>query len=144
MTAVKFPTAIGGSGRTYSDDNDPNTGMADGGHLERWMPLMQDVVAAAAYVGTEAPAVHSSNEAAQAAAFSAQQAKSNAELSAETAEYWAGVSAAFQSDAVTLNPRIITSNLTIPSTHNAHSVGPIKIAPDVFVTVANGAVWQIT
>jgi hypothetical protein len=144
MTAVTFPTAIGGSGRTYSDDNDPDTGMADGGHLERWMPLMQDVVAAAAYVGTEAPAVHASKNTATNAAATAQQSQVAAEQSAETAAYWAGVAAAFQSNMVTLNPKTITSDLTIPGTHNAHSVGPVKIAPDVFVTVAAGAVWQIT
>ena len=85
MTAVTFPTAIGGSGRTYSDDNDPNTGMADGGHLERWMPLMQDVVAAAEYVGIYAQDIDTADENAQAAASSEQAAATSATNAAQSA-----------------------------------------------------------
>lgn len=45
MTAVNFPASLGGSGKTYSDDNNPTTGLGDDGHRERLMPLFQDVIA---------------------------------------------------------------------------------------------------
>ena len=45
---------------------------------------------------------------------------------------------------VKLNPRIVTSNLTIASTYNAASVGPITIAEGITVTVSDNATWSIT
>ena len=44
---------------------------------------------------------------------------------------------------VKLNPRIVTSNLTIASTYNASSVGPITIAEGITVTVSDNATWSI-
>ena len=44
---------------------------------------------------------------------------------------------------VKLNPRIVTSNLTIASTYNAASVGPITVAEGITVTVSDNATWSI-
>lgn len=44
---------------------------------------------------------------------------------------------------VRLNPRAITTDLTIASTYNAASVGPITISDGVTVTVSDNATWSI-
>ncbi len=42
-----------------------------------------------------------------------------------------------------LNPKTVTASFTIPSTHNAMSIGPITINDGVTVTVSTGAIWTI-
>ena len=42
-----------------------------------------------------------------------------------------------------LNPKAVTVNFEVPSTHNAMSIGPITVNNGVTVTVASGAVWTI-
>jgi hypothetical protein len=42
-----------------------------------------------------------------------------------------------------LNPKLVTTSFTIPSTHNAMSIGPITISAGITVTVSPGAVWTI-
>lgn len=37
----------------------------------------------------------------------------------------------------------ISQSVTIPSTNNAASISPIKIADNVTITIGNGAVWKI-
>ena len=62
MTAVTFPPEVGGDGSTVSDDADPNTGLANGGHRTRFMVALQNLVSIAQFVRQKAI------EAAQAAA----------------------------------------------------------------------------
>ena len=50
MGSVTFPTRLGGSGVTISDDADPNTGLLNGGHRDRFVPGLQGVVDMASYV----------------------------------------------------------------------------------------------
>ena len=49
MASVTFPTSLGGSGITVSDDANPNTGLANGGHRTRFVPALQGAVAMAGY-----------------------------------------------------------------------------------------------
>lgn len=44
MASVTFPTSLGGSGQTISDDADPNTGLANGGHRVRFIPALSGSV----------------------------------------------------------------------------------------------------
>ena len=83
MTQVTFPMAVTGrtADTTYSDDNAPGTGMADGGHQELWMPLMQDIVAATQYIATYATAIDTADENAT-AALSSQTAAATSETNA--------------------------------------------------------------
>ncbi|WP_447926953.1 phage head spike fiber domain-containing protein [Vreelandella sp. EE27] len=46
---VTFPAALGGDGKTYSDDADPNTGLDGLGYITRLVPLMKNAVAMAGY-----------------------------------------------------------------------------------------------
>lgn len=50
MTTVTFPTALGGDGSTVSDDNDPVTGLGNGGHRTRFVPSLKNIVAIAQMV----------------------------------------------------------------------------------------------
>jgi hypothetical protein len=47
MASVTMPSALGGSGSTYTDDSDPSTGLANGGHRTRLVPMLADAVAMA-------------------------------------------------------------------------------------------------
>lgn len=54
---VRFPPSIGGSGKTYTNDANPETGMFNGGHRINFFPILSDTVAAAGYVNQYAQAI---------------------------------------------------------------------------------------
>lgn len=47
MASVTFPADLGGDGNTYTDDSDPSTGLANGGHRTRFVPALSGSVAMA-------------------------------------------------------------------------------------------------
>lgn len=49
MATVTFPLEYGGSGITVSDDANPNTGLANGGHRSRFVPSLRGGVEMAAW-----------------------------------------------------------------------------------------------
>lgn len=54
---VTFPPSIGGSGKTYTNDANPQTGMFNGGHRVNFFPILADTVAAAGFVNQYAQAI---------------------------------------------------------------------------------------
>lgn len=54
MAEVTFPPEVGGDGTTISDDSNPNTGLAAGGHRTRFIKALQQLVAVASYVVAKA------------------------------------------------------------------------------------------
>lgn len=81
MASVTFPTSLGGDGSTVTDDNDPTTGLANGGHRDRFVPALEQVVAMASTAVEKAGVANSvadriddAEDAATAAAASATQA----------------------------------------------------------------------
>ncbi|WP_299316220.1 hypothetical protein [uncultured Halomonas sp.] len=52
--SVTFPPEYGGDGNTYTDDGDPNTGLANGGHRTRFVPALENAVAMAAWTKAKA------------------------------------------------------------------------------------------
>lgn len=46
MSSVTFPPSAGGA--TFTDDNDPTTGLAGGGHRVRFIPALKALVDVAA------------------------------------------------------------------------------------------------
>lgn len=52
MSSVTFDTVVGGDGSTVTDDDNATTGLGNGGHLIRTVPMMQQVVNVASYVIT--------------------------------------------------------------------------------------------
>lgn len=55
--SVRFPPSIGGSGRTYTSDANPDTGLFNGGHRRNLIPMLDDTVQAAGYVSKYAQAI---------------------------------------------------------------------------------------
>lgn len=54
MAQVTFLTTVGGDGTTVSDDANPTTGLANGGHRTRFVPALAQVVAVAQNTVNEA------------------------------------------------------------------------------------------
>ncbi|AIA76213.1 hypothetical protein FF32_15625 [Halomonas campaniensis] len=54
---VRFPPSIGGSGKIYTNDANPVTGMFGGGHRINFFPIQSDMIAAAGYVSQYAQAI---------------------------------------------------------------------------------------
>lgn len=54
MTSVTFDESIGGDGSTVSDDNDPITGLGNGGHRQRFVPALANVVGIANFIKNSA------------------------------------------------------------------------------------------
>lgn len=57
VSQVRFPPSIGGSGKTYTNDANPETGMFGGGHRLNFFPIQSDMIAAAGYVARYATAI---------------------------------------------------------------------------------------
>lgn len=79
---VTFPPSVGGSGRTYTNDSNPDTGMFNGGHRINFFPMLSDTVAAAGYVAQYAQAIDG--------------AKANADKAEDAKAYVEGVADAYQ------------------------------------------------
>jgi len=112
--SVTFPVELGGNGQTITDDADPTTGLANGGHRLRFVPaLSQAVVMAETTVtkaeeangsaeeaGAQATGAASSATAAAGSASAAASSASAANSSASTATTKAGEAAQSASDAL--------------------------------------------
>lgn len=61
MASVTFPPAQGGDGSTVTDDANPTTGLANGGHRTRFVPALAQVVQMA--ITAVAKALEASNSA---------------------------------------------------------------------------------
>tara|TARA_B100000929_G_scaffold253509_1_gene214389 strand:+ start:2361 stop:3782 length:1422 start_codon:yes stop_codon:yes gene_type:complete len=57
VDSVRFPPSIGGSGKTFTSDANPQTGVFNGGHRINFFPMLADTVAAAGYVSQYAQAI---------------------------------------------------------------------------------------
>jgi hypothetical protein len=69
MSSVTFPPSLGGDGSTVSDDTNPTTGLANGGHRTRFIPaLAQTVIMAQTAVDSAQESVDSAAAAAASAA----------------------------------------------------------------------------
>lgn len=71
VNSVTFPVELGGNGKTYTDDADPETGLDGVGYIERYVPTLGQTIAMAQAAANKAGAAQTSQ---QAAANSAQQA----------------------------------------------------------------------
>lgn len=59
MADVTFPVEFGGDGKTYSDDADPGTGLANGGHRTRFVPALYNAVEMARWTKEKASETNS-------------------------------------------------------------------------------------
>lgn len=94
MATVTFPTALGGDGKTYSDDADPDTGLDGLGYTTRFVPCLKQAVAMAVYTQQYAAKI----DAAKANADRAEDAKSYVEAVAD--QYDVNITEQFRRKAV--------------------------------------------
>lgn len=78
MASVTFGTGIGGDGLVVTDDNDPSTGLGNGGHRARFVPALVNTVNITNYAAGRATA---SQNSANAALNSANEALSSSAVS---------------------------------------------------------------
>lgn len=86
MASVTFPTEFGGDGNTYTDDANPDTGLANGGHRTRFVPCLEGAVDMASWAKEQADASYANRLKAAADAAKAVSANSSAQTAAGTAE----------------------------------------------------------
>ena len=60
MSSVYFDPAVGGDGTTITDDSDPSTGLANGGHRTRYVPSLANIVSVGSFSLTQANAAAAS------------------------------------------------------------------------------------
>lgn len=84
MASVTFPAGLGGDGSTVTDDANPSTGLANGGHRARFVPALAQMVAVANGAVSQATA--------QVSAATTQ--ANNSAASATLASQWASTSGA--------------------------------------------------
>jgi hypothetical protein len=82
MASVTFDTVVGGDGSTVTDDDDPSTGLGNGGSILRLVPMMEQVVNVANHVVTVAGGTGNDAIAAAASAAAALVSENNAAQSA--------------------------------------------------------------
>lgn len=104
MASVNFPPEVGGSGLTVTDDANPTTGLANGGHRARFVPALAQVVAVAEFVVDTAVDVNVD--------------AATASSAATTATTQAGIATTKASEAV-----ISASNASASATSASNSAG---------------------
>ena len=85
MSSAHFDPAVGGDGSTVSDDANPTTGLARGGHWTRFVPALAQIVAVAQWVLAKANQVSSWAANAAASATAAASSATSAATSANSA-----------------------------------------------------------
>ena len=60
MSSVYFDPAVGGDGTTITDDSNPSTGLANGGHRTRYVPSLANIVSVGNFSLTKATAAAAS------------------------------------------------------------------------------------
>ena len=93
-TTVVIPPEMSydGTQHTYTDDNDPTTGLDGGGHVDRFVPAIKDIVSVASYANSRVGTLDT-------VAANAATSASNAASSALTATTAAGATSTLLTNA---------------------------------------------
>lgn len=94
MASVYFDPAVGGDGSTVTDDSNPSTGLAGGGHRARFVPALVQIVAIANWVLGRTASVAEAVAETSASAWVARAAAGNANGAALQANMHADAAAA--------------------------------------------------
>lgn len=94
---VRFPPSIGGSGKIYTDDANPETGVYGGGHRINFFPMLADNLAGIGYVAKYAQAIDG--------------AKANADRAEDARGYVEGYAGALKSNILDYYRRRATLGL---------------------------------
>jgi hypothetical protein len=147
MASVYFDPAVGGNGSTVSDDSNPSTGLANGGHRTRFVPALSQTVAVAANTVTKA-------QEAAASASIALNAPGTSATSATSLTIGTGSKSftlAQTGKAFSLGQSVIISNTASPSNWMAGAItafnsGTGAMTVNVLLTNGSGTVasWTIS
>lgn len=80
MASANFPIGVGGDGSTVTDDANPVTGLAGGGHRQRFVPALAQTVAVANFVSSTAVTVAANEASALASKIAAAASEANSLL----------------------------------------------------------------
>lgn len=117
MASVTFPTAFGGDGNTYTDDANPATGLANGGHRTRFVPCLEGAVDMASWAKQQADATYADRRQAAADAAKAVSARTAAESAATTAAAAAESATASAQQAAAYYPSVAEALAATESGH---------------------------
>ncbi|UDM07808.1 hypothetical protein LG409_02585 [Halomonas sp. NyZ770] len=130
MASVTFPVALGGDGKTYTDDADPDTGLDGLGYITRLVPLFKNGLAMTAYTAQYAAKI----DAAAANADRAEDAKRYVEAVAEA--YKVNLLDAYR-DRITLGADFKAGRYTRDDGARLDT----GVASDVFTTTGTAPIW---
>ena len=140
MATVTFPPAVGGDGSTVTDDANPSTGLANGGHRTRFVPSLAQVVAVA---GSAVAAAQAANNA----------PGTNGTSTTSVAIGLGAKSCTMQTGrSIVVGMQIIIANTASPSTQSMRGVctgynsgtGVLDVLVDYIVGTGTVATWTIS
>lgn len=106
MASVTFPVELGGDGNTYSDDDNPNTGLGNDGHRQRFVPCLMNLPPMMGVVVQNAQQARADRLTTNEASAKAVSAKGDAEKAAQTATQAAASATASAQDAAGTYPSV--------------------------------------
>ncbi len=106
MASVTFPTELKGDGRTYTDDDNPSTGLANDGHRQRFVPCLMNLPPMLGHMVQTAQQVRSDRLITTEASAKAVSAQGSAEKAAATATQAAGNADASAQRASAIYPTV--------------------------------------
>lgn len=107
MASVTFPVELGGDGNTYTDDTNPNTGLANDGHRIRFIPCIANLPPMLGVMVQTAQQVRTDRLQTASDAAKAVSARSAAETSANTANSAAESAELSAQQAAAIYPTVI-------------------------------------
>lgn len=132
--SVYFDSLVGGNGSTVTDDSNALTGLDGGGHVERFVPALSQVVAVAKYVVDFASDTYTASVNAIASASAALSSKNAAAISEANAAQSALDAAAYVGGANSLQT---TGSPVVVNAASPPTVGQVLKA-----TSSTNAKWQ--
>src|SRR5574337_1120809 len=146
MASVYFDPAVGRDGTTVTDDGNPSTGLASGGHRMRFVPALAQLVAVADYTVTAVTGIDTDVAAATAAAASATSSASAAAASASAAASFVGGVKVTTSDTgpTVLDSAIVVSGNLTKTVLNPGGDEQLQLSVSVPVTSVAGKTGAVT
>lgn len=148
MASVFFDPQVGGNGTTVSDDSSPTTGLVAGGHRQRFVPSLAQIVAIGRYIvdfvnqrkaeiSALVSGISGSEAAAASSAASALSSKDRVEIIYSELQGGGDVTTQF----IRFNPHTITEDITFPVGMNGMSSGDMATAEGVTITISEGSTY---
>ena len=139
MESVEFLTSVGGDGSIVTDDANPTTGLANGGHRLRFVPALSQVVAVAGNTVTKATEAAASAAVAHDWAIKTDGPVSGGEFGAKYHAQAAAISAASASDSAAS----ANASANSAAAAAAAAADDAQDVADALASIASGPVYSI-